>query len=209
MPIKTKTTLSKVRKQITKKRTHKDGAGAVHENSRDHKRLNRAQIRDERLQQMSRQRSKVKRPEIDRLRYFKYSIEDEIAPLNLSEIKRIIEGCIHRDDEELDELKAARRNRPSSTREDLLRMRVKQEEEEYRTGFKTPDLMDMSNILRLKNWDESLAGMNVIKFVRIRKDQEEPKADAEMEMEGTEEKAEGTAEAQLQGDVATADAVMA
>src|SRR5690606_20527970 len=98
--------------------------------------------------------------------------------------------CIHRDDEELDELKAARRGRPPSTKEDLLRMRVKQEEDEYKTGFKTPDLGDMANTQRLKNWDETLAGMNVIKFVRIRKDQVE-----ETMEEKTEEKEDEKMEA--------------
>ena len=44
----------------------------------------------------------------------------------------------------------------------------------------------MANINRLKNWDETLAGMNVIKFVRIRRDQQpvqvvEEKQDEAME----------------------------
>lgn len=96
-------------------------------------------------------------------------------------------SCIHRDDEELDEMKARRGpGRPSSTKEDLLRLRIKQEEEEYKTGYKTPDLTNMANIGLLKNWDETLAGMNVIKFVRIRPDtvekKEEEKVEGEVEM---------------------------
>lgn len=75
MAIKTKTTLSKVSKQIAKKRTHKAAATAVHENSRDHKRLNKAQIRDERLQQMGRQRAKVKKPE-SKSYIFIFRVED-------------------------------------------------------------------------------------------------------------------------------------
>lgn len=67
-------------------------------------------------------------------------------------------------------MKARRGSRPSSTKEDLLRLRVKQEEEEFRTGYRVPDLTDPENIANLIRWDGSISSLGTIKFVRVMKE---------------------------------------
>ncbi len=55
------TTLEKARKHITKKKGA-DASGALHQFSRDSKRLQTAQIRDERLEKLARSRKKRDKP---------------------------------------------------------------------------------------------------------------------------------------------------
>jgi translation machinery-associated protein 16 len=80
----------------------------------------------------------------------------------------LVEGYLKRNDEELAELKAARRpGQPASTSQDLLRAKQDLEQKEYNSGFWMPDMEDAGNIIRLRGWDGSWIAMNALKFVRI------------------------------------------
>lgn len=78
---------------------------------------------------------------------------------------------VHRDDEELFEMRSERRpGRPPSTKEDLLKQRIDREIEEFKTGFYIPDLQNSENIERLRRWDGTVGSLAQVKFTRIPKE---------------------------------------
>lgn len=81
---------------------------------------------------------------------------------------------VHRDDEELAELKAARRpGRPPATREQLLEQRIVTETKEFEvSGFYCPDMRDTATVDKLRGWDGEWVSCNAMKFVRVTKDGE-------------------------------------
>lgn len=82
----------------------------------------------------------------------------------------ILYSFIHRDDEERDRLKGARRpGRPPTAKENLLKLRLEKEDAEYRTGFHVPDLSDAENVVRFIAWDGTHGSLPLIKFTRITK----------------------------------------
>lgn len=160
MPIRT----SAIQKKVAKKRK------AIHENSRDAQRLRTAGLRDEKLARLAATRAKGYQPLLQRTAFFRDAAQKMDGSL-AGVMDELINGFIHRDDEELADLKRQRRpGRPSSTKEDLLRRRLADEEQEYSTGFYMPDLEDAENIDRLKSWNGDWAALGSIKFVRIRQD---------------------------------------
>lgn len=75
---------------------------------------------------------------------------------------------VHRDSEELAQLKEERRKgRPPSKREEALGQRTDTEVKEFKTGFWVPDLTDMDVLLALKHWNGQWSGLSTLKFVRL------------------------------------------
>ncbi|KAL2014392.1 hypothetical protein VTN00DRAFT_1917 [Thermoascus crustaceus] len=103
--------LHKIQKHITKKRGGK--LEALHENSRDAKRLRRAGAREDRLARIASTISKGRQLYVNRVSWFQECIEDASSPI-----------YIHRSDEEIEQLKQERRKgRPPSKREEALEQR--------------------------------------------------------------------------------------
>ncbi|KAF3806055.1 hypothetical protein GCG54_00004381 [Colletotrichum gloeosporioides] len=176
------TTLSKTRKQIAKKRNgHVD---ALHEFSRDSKRLHKASVRDDKLQKLAATRGKKEQPMLTRASYFQKAIQEKGSkPLDLASIQELIHECVqianpnvpsfvHQYDEEYAEVKKTRRpGRPASAKEDLLKLKISTLEDEYKgNGFYLPDLMNDSNILMLDRWEGSWAYLASVAWVRINAD---------------------------------------
>lgn len=87
-----------------------------------------------------------------------------------SSLQSAILAYIHRDDEELAELKKSRRaGRPPATREQLLEQRVATEEKEFESGFYCPDMLDAATVDKLRGWDSEWVSCNAMKFVRVTK----------------------------------------
>jgi translation machinery-associated protein 16 len=160
--------LSKVAKHIAKK---KGGKKALHENSRDTQRLQRAGALDEKLNKLAGIRKRQNHPYLARVEFFQTAATEHASIFSLPDIQVLIEQYIHRDDEELETLKAERRpGRPASTREDLLKQKQNAEVGEYKSGFWVPDLEDDLNLQVLKEWDGRWASLHKLKFVRIATD---------------------------------------
>ena len=53
-----------------------------------------------------------------------------------------------------------------------MRWKREEEEKEFETGFWVPDLRDRENLKRLREWRGDWVGLNVVRFVRVRKDGE-------------------------------------
>jgi translation machinery-associated protein 16 len=124
--------------------------------------------------------------------FFKVATKDATAPLDLTQIRELIErlvflyryqaedigltaGCrwVHRDDHELERYEAERRpGRPPVAKHLELKNRIEKEVEEFRTGFYVPDLQDFDNIMNLQRWDGKTGSLAQVKFTRV--PQEDP-----------------------------------
>ncbi|PNP83000.1 hypothetical protein FNYG_03322 [Fusarium nygamai] len=135
------TTLHKTRKQISKKRN--GVVNALHEKSRDSMRLHKAGVRDQRIEKLAAARSKKEQP-------------------------LGIPSFVHQYDEEYNEAKKARRpGRPASVKEDLLKAKINILEEEYKSGFVMPDLLDNVNVNALHLWEGSWSYLTQLKWVKV------------------------------------------
>ncbi|KAF9731486.1 hypothetical protein PMIN06_000407 [Paraphaeosphaeria minitans] len=160
--------MSKVQKHITKK---KGKNVALHENSRDTRRLQSAAQRDDKINRLSSVREKQNRPYLLRIKSFQSYTMEHASPLSTPEVQAMIDDFLGRDDEELATLKSERRpGRPPSTRETLLRQNQAVEQGEYASGFWVPDLEDAENLKQLKKWNGEWSGLPTLKFSRISKD---------------------------------------
>ena len=96
---------------------------------------------------------------------------EHTSALSIPEIQAMIEDFLGRDDEELSTLQAQRRaGRPPSTRETLLKQNQAVEQGEYASGFWVPDLENVENLQKLKEWSGRWLGLVTMQFARISKD---------------------------------------
>ncbi|KAL2163415.1 hypothetical protein VTH06DRAFT_5472 [Thermothelomyces fergusii] len=160
-------TLEKTRKEIAKKRHGK--IEALHEKSRDSKRLHRAQVRDDRLEKLAEARRKKDQPILARAAFFRDAVrQNDNKPLPLEAIQAKIHEFVHQYDEEYEEVKKARRpGRPPSTKEDLLKMKITALQKEQRDGFYLPDLTSEANVQQLSKFEGSWSYLNSIAWVKI------------------------------------------
>ncbi|KAK7528101.1 translation machinery-associated protein 16 [Phyllosticta citriasiana] len=163
--------LAKVSKKITNKRKHAGKASAMHEHSRDSKRLQRAAARDSRLARTLDSRSRQNMPYLERLAHIQdalASTHSTASALTLPAMHDLVESCIARDAEELETLRAARRaGRPPTSREQLLLQRVDRENKEFDGGFYVPDLEDAETVDKVRAWDGEWVSCNSMRFVRL------------------------------------------
>ncbi|CAK7240871.1 MAG: translation machinery-associated protein 16 [Sporothrix thermara] len=140
-------TLDKTRKQIVKK---KGPMGTVHEGSRDSRRLRKALA-------------------LDRAAFFQESIrETGIEVFDAEQFLAAVKSFVHQYDEEMEELKQARRpGRPASMREDTLKVKIAALEKEFQNGFLVPDLTSQDNVSALERWDGTWLHLNSLKWVRV------------------------------------------
>ncbi|KGU16507.1 translation machinery-associated protein 16 [Candida albicans 19F] len=193
--------LNKVTKNISK------STGSLHIKGRKFKQLNRATLRDKKLQQRKSQSLERKSNELS-IVFFIQSLlqekntandggdEDEEEGENfkefsnkkqftLDEMKQIIEKFIHQNDDELQRLQSERRKgRPPTNRQTILEEKLKYDLEIYRTGFKIPDLTDQLTVERIKEWNGTTGATTTMKFIRVSKDMmtELPTTTNEIEM---------------------------
>ncbi|QVM05415.1 hypothetical protein D8B26_000126 [Coccidioides posadasii str. Silveira] len=160
--------LQKVQKQISKKRGALD---ALHANSRDSKRLRRASAREGKLARAAAEHVKGRQIYLDRVNFFKDSIQHIAAPLSDEEVAQLVTRYRARYAPELTELRQQKRKgRPPSKREETLTQREEFEAKEYATGFWVPDLGSEDNIRRLKGWNGDWSSLSNLDFVRLNRE---------------------------------------
>ncbi|EMG49556.1 hypothetical protein G210_5643 [Candida maltosa Xu316] len=171
--------LSKVTKNLSK------STGAIHVKGRKFKQLNRATLRDKKIQSKKLETLERKSNElsivfnIQTLLKEKYSDRDV---LSLDEMKTIIEDFINGNSDELDRLKKERRKgRPATNRQTILEEKLKHDLHVYETGFKIPDLSDKVTVERVREWNGTTGATTNMKFIRISKNMTEfPTEEVEM-----------------------------
>ncbi|KAI0096740.1 translation machinery-associated protein 16 [Nemania sp. FL0031] len=162
-------TLERTRKAIAKK---KGAVDALHQYSRDSKRLHRAQVRDEKLEKIAAARRKKDQPYIERTAFFKEALmQNGGQPLSLDTIQELIKTYVHQYDEELEEVKKARRpGQPAKAKEDLLKVKIAHLQKEYQNGFLLPVLETQENAALVQKWEGSWSYLTTFKWARIRSD---------------------------------------
>ncbi|MCJ1446323.1 MAG: hypothetical protein MMC23_006828 [Stictis urceolatum] len=157
--------VSKITKKVSRK---KGNINSLHENSRDAQRIRRASARDDKVTKLSATRAKINQPHLQRVAFFQGAAKATPSVLDIAECQRLVEGFIHRDDEDLAKLKKERRpGRPASTRQDLLEQRIATEEREYDSGFWIPDLVEEDNFHKIQLWSGEWTSLNTMRYVRV------------------------------------------
>lgn len=160
--------LQKVHKQISKKRGVVD---ALHENSRDARRLRRAGARDDKLARVASVTAKARQSYVDRVAFFQENTKDISSSLTDSELAEIVNKFINRSVPEIEQLRQERRKgRPPSKREEALSQRTDMENKEFKTGFWAPDLTQEEVLKNLALWNGDWSSLSRIKFIRLTTD---------------------------------------
>ncbi|KIW00864.1 uncharacterized protein PV09_07621 [Verruconis gallopava] len=166
MPVKS---FSKVTKQIKEKKGGR--ITALHEHSRDARRLQRASAREEKLAAKITAREKANLPHLQRVSFFQSCLPEapaQVTPYDIESIQSLIKILLSRFDDELAALKAERRpGRPPATRELAIKQQLEADSKEYESGLWIPDLRDEETLFSLRNWKGEWSGLNVMKFVRL------------------------------------------
>ncbi|KAI0446868.1 translation machinery-associated protein 16 [Xylaria telfairii] len=162
-------TLERTRKAIAKKKGPID---SLHQYSRDSKRLHRAQVRDEKLEKIAAARRKKDRPYIERVAFFQEALKQNSGePLSTDVIQELINTYVHQYDEELDEVKKARRpGQPAKAKEDLLKVKIAHLQKEHQNGFLLPVLDTPENVALVQKWEGSWSYLTTFKWARVRSD---------------------------------------
>ncbi|KAI0862071.1 translation machinery-associated protein 16 [Xylaria cubensis] len=162
-------TVERTRKAIAKKKGPID---SLHQYSRDSKRLHRAQVRDEKLEKIAAARRKKDQPYIKRTAFFQEALKQNNGePLSIDVIQELIKTYVHQYDEELDEIKKARRpGQPAKPKEDLLKVKIAHLQKEYQNGFLLPVLDTQENAALVQKWEGSWSYLTNFKWARIRSD---------------------------------------
>ncbi|RYC57319.1 hypothetical protein CHU98_g8887 [Xylaria longipes] len=160
-------TLERARKAIAKKKGPID---SLHQYSRDSKRLHRAQVRDEKLEKIAAARRKKDQPYIERTAFFQEALKQNNGePLSTDVIQELINTYVHQYDEELDEVKKARRpGQPAKAKEDLLKVKIAHLQKEYQNGFLLPVLDTQENAVLVQKWEGSWSYLTTFKWARAR-----------------------------------------
>lgn len=162
--------LHKVQKHISKKKGGK--ITALHENSRDAKRLRQASAREEKLGKLVAATVRANQFYIDRIAWFQDHLDKDQNDLgSYVALQHYIEMFIDRHQEELEHLKAERRpGRPPSKQEERLQHRRDEEAKEFQSGIWVPDLANQQCIQSLKKWNGQWNALNTLTFVRVTSD---------------------------------------
>ncbi|TQS33550.1 hypothetical protein Golomagni_06102 [Golovinomyces magnicellulatus] len=180
--------LQKARKQISKKRGGE--VNALHERSRDSVRLHKASARDLRLEKLASSRNKKEQPickysscerdfdygfqltgyhPADRVAFFQGGLQEKgNVVLDVAGVQSLVSEFVHQYDEEFNDAKKARRpGRPASVKEDLLKMKIKALESEYKDGFLLPDIMSEEGVKKLELWEGSWSYLTTLTWIKV------------------------------------------
>ncbi|KAI5964811.1 TMA16 [Candida pseudojiufengensis] len=169
--------LNKVTKNLSK------STGSIHIKGRKFKQLNRATVRDKKLQKQKLNSIEKKSNELLIVTFIQNKIKDEPnESYSLEEIKDLINDFINIDRERLkDAEKEHRKGRPISTKQKLLSEKVKHEEHVFETGYKVPDISDPETVTRLRSWNGTTGATTGFKFTHVSKSQKSfPTKEVEM-----------------------------
>ncbi|CAH0402932.1 unnamed protein product [Chilo suppressalis] len=109
----------------------------------------------------------------EKLLWFKERLPVDTPILSKEQVLELILSYLERFDEELQQIALKnsighRRNRQHASREDIINITKKREQEEFDTcGLEMPDLMDRQQIEVIRNWNGELRYLQHFKLKRI------------------------------------------
>lgn len=164
MPLAKK--LSKVSEKIAKSK------GAVHPKGRKFKQLNRATNREERISRVKAKNFEKKQQDTLIYTFLQQVLQSRDEKMfSINEMKVFVEAFISRNDEEIESLKASRRQgRPASNRQIVLESKRSHENHLFQTGWDVPDLTSEENVKNIVRWNGSVGGLTNIKKILLKRD---------------------------------------
>lgn len=158
--------LSKVQKQISKKKGGKPTA--LHENSRDARRLRQAGAREDKIARIMTAAARSNQIYVDRIRWFQERLGGLETALSDAEVQQLVEEFISREQDDLAQIKAAQRpGRPRSKAEERIQARIDAEEKEFKAGFWAPEMRNENCIEKLRRWGGEWGGLSTLTYVRV------------------------------------------
>lgn len=109
----------------------------------------------------------------EKILWFKERIPEDCAVLSKDQTLELMQTYLARFDEELEQIAlknsiGQRKNRQHASREDIINITKKKEQEEFETcGLEMPDLLDHQQMQVLKNWNGELRYLQHFKLKRI------------------------------------------
>ncbi|TGZ81205.1 hypothetical protein EX30DRAFT_340847 [Ascodesmis nigricans] len=171
--------LGKVQKHIRKKKGSLSALG-----DRDVKRVSRAALREKKLKHHATLRQHERENDYVRYGFMKVLVKDATEPLTIEQLREYISQWVHRNDPELERFESERRpGRPPTTKHLALKNRIEKELDEFRTGYKVPDLTTMENVKALQQWDGTEGSLAQITFIHVAKDPVPATVEADSKME--------------------------
>lgn len=111
----------------------------------------------------------------EKIMWFKERIPEECEVFDKEQTLKLIESYLSRFDEELEQIAlknsiGQRKNRQHASREDVINMTRKKEQDEFETcGIEIPDLMDPQQMNVVRNWNGELRFLQHFKLKRFTK----------------------------------------
>lgn len=151
-----------------------NGKKMVHPKGRRFQQLNRATLREQKIEERKRAHNEKRSNELARVKFIQDVINSDSfkdqKSFTLKEASVFIEQFINRDDAELEQFrKRQRSNRPTPNKQRLLEEKKKLEMEEFQKGFLCPDLSDEQSVVFLRNWNGSFGALRTFKLIRVDK----------------------------------------
>ncbi|KAF2905935.1 hypothetical protein ILUMI_00239 [Ignelater luminosus] len=110
-----------------------------------------------------------------KIQWFIEHLPSHIVVCSPEQTKELIESYLIRFNEELEQITLKhsignRKNRQHASREDIIKMTIKRETEEYNTcGLEIPNVMDPHEMLLLRTWNGDLVALQHMKLIRLSK----------------------------------------
>ncbi|KAB0800436.1 hypothetical protein PPYR_06176 [Photinus pyralis] len=146
-----------------------------HPNSRKTKALSK-KTRRIILRNESNQVQNLKRSVIaNKIQWFLDRVDSSVTKCSAQQTEELIESYLSRFDEELEQIAIKdsignRKNRQHANRQDVIKMTIQREKEEYNTcGLEMPNIMEEADLAAFRLWDGDLIALQHLKLVRISK----------------------------------------
>ncbi|KAK5649326.1 hypothetical protein RI129_000355 [Pyrocoelia pectoralis] len=146
-----------------------------HPNSRKTKALSkkakRVILRNENNQAQNLKRTLI----ANKIQWFLDRIDSSITQCTPQQTEQLIESYLSRFDEELEQITIKqsignRKKRQHASRQDVIKMTIEREREEYNTcGLEMPNIMRETDLAAFRLWDGDLVALQHLKLTRISK----------------------------------------
>ncbi|XP_038061880.1 translation machinery-associated protein 16-like [Patiria miniata] len=148
-------------------------AKILHPNSRKAMKVTGTAVRKERVERVHQETSLKMGLLVDKLLWFQEHADPEKTEYTRVELCQLVEGYLHRFDEELEQIDIiqgmkARKGRQHAAREDIIKSTMKTERNLFNTcGLEAPDLADKKNLARFLEWDGTAKHASLIKMRKV------------------------------------------
>ncbi|KAJ1916510.1 translation machinery-associated protein 16 [Tieghemiomyces parasiticus] len=105
----------------------------------------------------------------ERYMWFRYAMDDDKKVLTNEDVHELIMMYIDRNDEEIAKFESERRkDQPLHKSAEAMKFVKKQNQGEYKSGFKLPDLTDAPTVAYMRTWNGDINALHNVRFAIFR-----------------------------------------